>query len=484
MMNPRGEISFWNPAAESILGYRSDEALGRNLHQLLVPERFLNAHRAAFPEFLRTGNGKAIGKTLDLPARRKDGREISVELCLSAMRLSGEWHAVGIVRDVTERKRREQALHDSEEKFRQLAENIRDVFFVLEPETLRTIYTSPGFERIWGRSRDILYENPGAWQEAVHPEDRERIGKIAAERSRGWPVRFEYRIHTPDGTEKWIRSRSFPVQDSQGNLIRIVGIAEEFTEQKHYEQELIRAREAAEAANRAKSVFLATMSHELRTPLNAILGFAELLELEMSDRGLEQWLTDIRKIRRAGNHLLDLISDVLDLSKIEAGRMELHPVAFDMKALMLEVLSSVESLAAKNSVEIRMRCDEAQVYADRLRVRQCVFNLVGNACKFTHDGEVTVTGSYESGPDRAWYTVRVADTGIGIGPDDLGRLFSEFTQLDGSTNRKYGGSGLGLAISRRLSRLMGGDISVESELGAGSVFTFGFPASPAVTARR
>lgn len=149
MMNPRGEISFWNPAAESILGHRIDEALGRNLHELLVPERYIAAHRAAFPEFLRTGQGGAIGKTLDLPARRKDGREISVELCLSAMQLNGEWHAVGIVRDVTERKQREQALQDSEEKFRQLAENIRDVFFVLEPDTLKTLYVSPGFERIW-----------------------------------------------------------------------------------------------------------------------------------------------------------------------------------------------------------------------------------------------------------------------------------------------------------------------------------------------
>jgi signal transduction histidine kinase len=262
-------------------------------------------------------------------------------------------------------------------------------------------------------------------------------------------------------------------------LASVVGWWREYVLRKDFSMQvsLKEARNAAEAANRAKSVFLATMSHELRTPLNAILGFAELVEVEMSDRGLAEWLTDIRKIRRAGTHLLDLVSEVMDLSKIEAGRMELHPEMFDMKLLVLEVLSSVETLAAKNSVEIHMSCDEAQVYADRLRVRQCILNLVGNACKFTQNGEVTVTGRSENGTNGDWYTVRIADTGIGIGPEDLGRLFSEFTQVDASTHRKYGGSGLGLAISRKLSRLMGGDILAESELGVGSAFTFRFPAS-------
>jgi PAS domain S-box-containing protein len=408
----------------------------------------------------------------------KDGRTLERYSC--NLQSGDGRHSLGravFIRDITERKQAEEALRSSEEKFRQLAENIREVFWILSATAEECLFVSPAYEQIWGRTCDSIYQNPLSWQEAIHPEDREPAHAVFSRQLQGEAVASEYRIRTPDGEVKWIRDRAFPVRDQAGELIRIVGIAEEITERRRYEAELIHAREGAEAANRAKSVFLATMSHELRTPLNAILGFAELLELEMSERGLGEWLTDIRKIRGAGSHLLDLISEVMDLSKIEAGRMELHPLMFDVKALLLEVLASVEALAAKNSVEIRMSCDDAEVYADRLRVRQCVLNLVGNACKFTHDGKVTVTGRCENGPDGHWYAVQVADTGIGIRPEDLGKLFSEFTQLDASTNRKYGGSGLGLAISRKLSRLMGGDISVTSEPGAGSAFTFRIPAS-------
>ena len=478
MMDPRGAISYWNPAAEGILGYRKEEAVGKNLHLLLVPERYLKAHHAAFPEFLRTGTGNVIDKTVELPARHKDGREISVDLSLSAILLNGEWHAIAIMRDITERKQAEQALRDSEENFRQLAENIREVFFVIAPATNQTLYVSPGYERIWGKSRDSLCRNPMAWQESVHPDDIELTSLMAAKAHVGEPAEFEYRIQTPDGLEKWIRSRTFPVLE-RGELIRIVGIAEEITDRKRYEAELIRARESAEAANRAKSMFLATMSHELRTPLNAILGFAELLELEMAEGEIHAWDADIGKIRRAGNHLLALISDVMDFSKIEAGKMELQPDHFNITELVEEAVAGVRPLAAKNRVEIEVVCEPATLYGDRVRIGQCLFNLVGNACKFTHDGRVVVKVSPDRSPEGTWYTVTVADTGIGIRPEDMDKLFCYFTQLETSNARKYGGTGLGLAISRKLSRLMGGDITVESEVGRGSTFTFRFPAGTA-----
>jgi PAS domain S-box-containing protein len=475
MMDPRGAITFWNPAAESMLGYRYEEAIGKNLHHLLAPDRYMAAQRAAMPEFLRTGRGKAIGVTVELTARRKDGHEIAIDLSLSAMCLNSEWHAVGIIRDITDRKQAEQALRDSQESFSQLTDNIREVFFVLTPSFDRTLYVSPGFEQIWGVSRQTLYLNPLEWQNAIHPDDLEHVRLLTARLTQGVPNELEFRIRTPDGAEKWIRSRSFPVNDQAGQLIRIVGIAEEITERKRYEAELIDAREGAEAANRAKSLFLATMSHELRTPLNAILGFAELLEVELADRGIHDWDEDILKIRRAGNHLLDLISDVMDLSKVEAGRLELHSEEFDIAQLVRDVAASVEPLAAKNRVQVRAVCEPAILLGDRTRVRQCLFNLVGNACKFTHDGSVRVEAAPESGSDGAWYIVRVVDTGIGIRPEDLGKLFGYFAQVDASTTRKYAGTGLGLAISRKLSRLMGGDITVESVPGQGSTFTFRFP---------
>ena len=249
------------------------------------------------------------------------------------------------------------------------------------------------------------------------------------------------------------------------------------------QEELREAKNVAETANQAKSIFLATMSHELRTPLNAILGFAELIEEEMKDRAIHDWDREIFKIRRAGTHLLALISDILDLSKIEAGRLELRSANFDISALIREVAASFEPLAAKNRVEVVVVSGPITLYGDRMRVRQCLFNLLGNACKFTRDGRVLVEAAGSGAPGEGRFAVRVVDTGIGISPEDLTKLFSHFTQLDASIARKFGGTGLGLSISRKLARLMGGDVTAESTFGQGSTFTLHLPLIAAPSAR-
>jgi signal transduction histidine kinase len=217
------------------------------------------------------------------------------------------------------------------------------------------------------------------------------------------------------------------------------------------------------------------MGHELRTPLNAILGFTELLDIEMADRGIHDWHADLDKIRRAGNHLLDLISQVLDLSKIEAGKLELEAVDFDVSEVVSDVAVSVEALAKMNQVELQATSIPQVVHTDRTRLRQCLFNLVGNACKFTKEGTVSIKATVDQRYPDHWYEIHVSDTGIGIRPSDMDRIFEHFTQADASTTRKYGGTGLGLAVSRRLARLMGGDITVESTPGKGSIFTLRFP---------
>jgi PAS domain S-box-containing protein len=477
MMDPEGAISFWNPAAESILGYEAEEAIGKQLHALLTPERYLAAHGAAYPEFLRSGRGSAIGKTVELAALHKDGREIAIDVSLSAVSLSGEWHAVGILRDITHRKQAEQALRNSEETFRQLAENIREVFFIVTPGGDKTIYISPAYEPIWGRTCESAYQNPMSWAEAVHPDDQVQAQLLAARQLRGEPIDSEFRIRTPDGQEKWIRSRTSPVRNEAGELIRIVGIAEEITERKRYEAELIFAREGAEAANRAKSRFLANMSHELRTPLNAILGFSELLIAEMDDKGVHEWDQDLEKIQRAGDHLSRLINDILDLSKIEAGKILLNVEDFDISVVVCDVVASMEPLATKNGNEIVVFCESAILHSDGMRIQQCLFNLIGNACKFTRGGRVLVDVQPEDGVDGIWYQIRISDSGVGITREQLAGLFTAFNQGDGTTTRKFGGSGLGLTISRKLCRLMGGDITVESTPGQGSTFIIRIPRS-------
>jgi len=481
MMDPRGTISYWNPAAEAILGYNKAEAIGRDLHALLISDGYKAANGAAMPKFLRTGRGNLIGKTTELTACHKDGREIAVDLSLSAICLNAEWHAVGMLRDITRRKEAEQALRESEEKFRQLAESIHEVFFVQSADA-EVVYVSPAYEQIWGRSCESVYRDSKSWQSAIHPDDLERVRRRNEAFPSLGPDELEYRIRTPDGVEKWIRSRMFPVWDQNGNLNRAVGICEEITEHKQYEQQLIQAREGAEAANRAKSMFIASMSHELRTPLNAILGFTELLELEMADQGIHRWDKDVERIRRAGNHLLALISDVLDVSKIEAGKIELQPESFDLAGLIEEIAAGAEPLAMKNHIKIQVFCTPATVYGDRVRIGQCLINLVGNACKFTRGGQVMVEALREA--ERGdWWQVRVSDTGIGIRPEDLDKLFRYFSQIEISDSRKYAGTGLGLAISRKLARLMGGDITVESVFGEGSTFILHFPAgNPALAA--
>jgi signal transduction histidine kinase len=300
---------------------------------------------------------------------------------------------------------------------------------------------------------------------------------LAARQLRGEPIDSEYRIRTPDGQEKWIRSRTSPIRNEAGELIRVVGIAEEITERKRYEADLILAREGAEAANRAKSRFLANMSHELRTPLNAILGFSELLVDEMDDQEVHKWDEDLQKIQRAGNHLSRLINDILDLSKIEAGKMRLSVEDFDISVVVRDVVASLEPLASKNENEIEVFCESAILHSDGMRVQQCLFNLIGNACKFTRRGRVLINVQQESGVDGIWYQIRIRDSGIGITPEQLGGLFTAFNQGDGATTRKFGGTGLGLTISRKLCRMMGGDISVESIPGQGSTFIIRIPGS-------
>ncbi len=242
---------------------------------------------------------------------------------------------------------------------------------------------------------------------------------------------------------------------------------------------LKREKDLATAANQAKSSFLANMSHELRTPLNAIIGYSEMLQEELGPQADPKAIAaDLEKIRSAGKHLLELINSVLDLSKIEAGKMDLYVETFAIAGLAEEVINILKPLADQNGNQLKLDFPPniGSMRADHVKVRQSLFNLISNACKFTHNGEVRVTISRSAVDGREWIEFAVSDTGIGMTREQLEKIFDPFTQADASTTRKYGGTGLGLALSRRFARMMGGEIKVESERGKGSIFRLRIPA--------
>jgi PAS domain S-box-containing protein len=275
-----------------------------------------------------------------------------------------------------------------------------------------------------------------------------------------------------------------PIKDTDGKTTHHLAVKRDVTERLKRERALEetnraleQAKDAAVAASRSKSEFLANMSHELRTPLNAIIGYAELLLEDAEDVGNEALGIDLKKIRTAGAHLLDLINDVLDISKIEAGRMEVYVEPFQLDALLRDVVSTVKpNLVARGNRLLTELCAAGlEVRADERKVRQILVNLLSNAGKFTESGTVTLSVKQEHGQTDDWLCFDVEDTGIGIAEETLARLFRPFVQADASTTRRYGGTGLGLALSRRFAELMGGSISVRSEVGKGSTFSVRLP---------
>ena len=484
-------LDVWQIPADEIQGILPDRPVGDQPPSILSASAARVKDPAAFSARIRELT-RDPNEEDDCEIELKDGR--TLERYSASLKGDNGRHSLGravFVRDITERKQAEQALRSSEEKFRQLAENIREVFYIWNPAGNELLYVSPAYERIFGRSRESVYLSYSEWQDAIHPEDREHVLSLTALRARGEPLELEYRIRTPDGQVKWIRSRSFPVRDRDGQLIRTVGIGEEITAKKRYEAELIRARDGAESANRAKSRFLANISHEIRTPMNGVIGMIQLL-LETDLTPEQQHYATVAQ--GSGQTLLALIDDILDLSKAEAGKIVLENLSFDLRHTVGDVVRLMDGPAGAKGLRVHSHVSSEiprLLSGDALRLRQVLTNLAANAVKFTERGEVTLNAALDGAADistsgsslSARVTVRftVTDTGIGLRADQAAMLFTPFTQADASTTRKYGGTGLGLAICREFVEIMGGHIGVDSHEGQGSVFWFTAvfdPASP------
>ena len=288
---------------------------------------------------------------------------------------------------------------------------------------------------------------------------------------------FETIYRAKDGREIPMAFSTGVLKSAEGQASGMIAVAQDITARKRQEKELKEAKVAAEAANATKSQFLATMSHELRTPLNAIIGYTEMMTEEAEDNGHDEYVPDLKKVHSSAKHLLALINDVLDLSKIEAGKMDIYLETVEVKPLIEDVVSVVGPLVDKkaNKLSVNLGPNLGAIHADITKVRQSLFNLLSNACKFTERGTITldVYRSWHLGSEIFHFIV--SDTGIGMNKDQLGRMFQAFTQAHASTTRKFGGTGLGLVISRNFCQMMGGDITVESEEGKGTKFTIVLP---------
>ncbi len=375
-----------------------------------------------------------------------------------------------------ERKLAEKHLLASEARNRAILETAIDCIIGIDQET-RVVEFNPAAERTFGYTRaEALGEQISRL--IIPPSLREAHLRGMAkylETGEG-PIlgkRIEIVAMRSDGTE-------FPIELAVTRIPAegppfFTAYIRDITERKQAREELQQAKEVAELANQAKSDFLASMSHELRTPLNAIIGYSEMLQEESEALGAGSLNSDLRKIHSAGRHLLGLINDVLDLSKIEAGKMDLFLESFELDALVSEVAGTVAPLMEKNGNQFKVEVDAdvGAVYADLSKLRQSLFNLVANAAKFTEKGFVSLRVSHEAANDEVVF--RISDTGIGITPEQMDRLFRPFQQGDSSTSRRFGGTGLGLVLTRRFCEMMGGEVTVESRDGEGSTFTIRIP---------
>ncbi|WP_162245991.1 MULTISPECIES: response regulator [unclassified Aureimonas] len=420
---------------------------------------------------------------LDHRVRRADGewRNMSVTAVpiLDERGEVAEW--VGTHTDVTDLRRIEEKLGETGRQLTTLADNIPQLAWMADPTGDIFWYNKRWFDYT-GTTPEEMQD--WGWTKVHHPDHASRVlEKYKRQIAEGDVWEDTFPLKGVDGTFRWFLSQAVPIRDGEGRILRWFGTNTDVTRQRAAEQELEAAKEAAEAANRAKSQFIANMSHELRTPLSAVIGYAEMLEEEVEDLGEEHLLSDLRKIEGNARHLLSLINNVLDLSKIEAERMEIYAETIEVRTILDEVTSTVGSLMAKknNRIEIDIEGDLGEAHTDQVKLRQCLINLLSNASKFTENGVVTLRAGRMSDGGRDWLSFEVEDTGIGMSQEQIEKLFERFTQADSSTTRKFGGTGLGLAITRAFCRLLGGDIGVRSQEGKGSVFTIRIPAEAVET---
>ena len=479
LLDPRqGRITDANPRLCELLGRSADELTGLSPQQITHPDDV-----AEGMELLRRLNsGQIPGYRLTKRYLRPDGSVVWASLTCAPVRLETDDapRYLYIVEDITTRRQMEEQLRISEARHRLIADNAIDVIATLDLAG-RYTYVSPSVEKLRGFTPDeaLRQSQEDVFTGASLVTIRGYFSRLRADLEAGRPIqnfRGELEQRCKDGTTVWTDVSANPLLSPDGSFIEVLGVSRDISEHKRYESRLREAHAAAEAANAAKSEFLAHMSHEIRTPMNAVLGLAQVLEREALPANQRDM---VQRIRSAGQSLLAILNDVLDLSKIEAGQLRLEPRPFALGALLANLDSLMGEAARGKGLALRITPPQrppGPLVGDGLRLEQILLNLIGNAIKFTDHGEVAVrVHALEGSADGVRLRFEVSDTGIGIAPEALARLFTPFTQADAGICRRFGGTGLGLSICKRLVELMGGSIGADSRPGVGSTFHFELP---------
>jgi PAS domain S-box-containing protein len=474
-----GRMLLLNLATEKLFGYPREELLGQPV-EILVPGAVRAGHGQHRANYWNHPVTRPMGSGLELNGRRKDGSSVPVEISLSPVKSEDGFRVTAVIRDITLRKRAEEKQREVEQRFRLMIEAVKDYAIFTLDSAGRVASWNAGAQRIkqyaaeeiLGQHFSIFYPpEDRATKPAAELEVVRAVGKFEEE---GWRVR-------KDGSRFWANVVITAVHNPAGEIVGFSKITRDLTDRKQAEDQLrvahenyiheveLRNREA-ERANQLKSEFLASMSHELRTPLHTIIGFSELLTEELEGPLNPKQQRFMNHIHTDSLHLLSLINDILDISKIESGRIQLRREVFDFIAVLEETLSSVRPQAAAKSIAIETSISiPAAIFADRLRVKQVLFNLLSNALKFTPaGGKIRIDGGLRDG----FLEISVGDTGIGIPKEQHETVFDKFYQVGATTKGVREGTGLGLAISKALVEEHGGRIWLESEPGKGSRFTF------------
>jgi PAS domain S-box-containing protein len=450
-------IVYANPKFEEMFGYDFGELNGQHVsivNYVTESSTAKDVNQAILSAVLK--NGEA---TYEVQNIKKDGTPFWCSATTSVFRHPNYGDVlVAVHQDITERKAIEDALRDSEEKFRQMAENIQAVFWIKDIHNQQVLYVSNAYQTIWQRSCESLYDNHSNWLDSIHPEDRQRVEIEFIQKFGTGQYDKKYRIIRPDGSIRWIRDRAFPIKNELGEVVRIAGIAEDITE--------------LEQINLMKSEFIGIVSHELRTPLTAIRAALGLLQTGIYDKKPDKFKRMIEIAAIDSDRLVRLVNDILDLERLESDRAVLEKTTCNAADLIQQAVAVVQAIANQQNITFNIRPTNAQVWAAADAIVQTLTNLLGNAIKFS-PADSTITVSVEQQTNHVLF--QITDQGRGIPADKLEAIFGRFQQVDASDSRTKGGTGLGLAICRSIIDRHGGQIWAESTLSVGSTFFFTLP---------